>query len=369
MIRKIYIFLFGLFLLGCNGKSSKNESANTVRIQSHDFFGRDIDTCNTENEILSHGILSIDYWFDCDLPERFPYALLLANKYNQPEAMTYIYEQIYSGYNYPTIYKQIVDDSIANYISNISIDTIKCPRSENRFKCCKYSEMEFLTKLSLSGYFRKKQYYIPDSISFNFAFDNLKKSAEMRVDISAIIDMYYIYFAGYGVNVDRDVARYWFNKYMETLLKRNTLNEIKLKRIELKAAESQLVVRKNKNNKISGVTTEAFESIFPKKSISKIEEGNIEAYTELKKMVTNTNSNFEILLFSIIMANKYHYPPAYLDSYIYIWEVFNYNQKKELWDLSSFDLKTKSFALYHLKKSASLKNTQAIEILKRIKDK
>jgi len=351
MIRNIFIFLFGLFLFSCNGKSFKNESANTVRIQRHDFFGRDIDTCNTENEILSHGVLNINYWFECDLPERFPYALLLANKYNQPEAMTYIYEQIYSGYNYPTIYKQIVDDSIINYISNISIDTIKCPRGKNRFQCCKSYEMEFLNKLSLSNYFSKKQYYIPDSISFNLAFDNLRKSAEMRVDINEIIDMYYIYFAGYGVKVDRGLAHYWFKKYMETLLKKNTLSELKLKKNGLRTTNNQLVVHEGKSNRISGVEIEKFESIFPKKSIAKIEAGNIEAYTELKKMVKNNNSNFEILLFSIIMSNKYHYAPAYLDSYIYIyiWDVFNYNQKKELWDISSFDSKTKSFALYHLK--------------------
>ncbi len=364
-----YLFLLCIFLVACNSQSAKKKNSNNTEKENFDFISRNIDTCKIENEILSHGIINSDYWFENGLPEQFPYALLLGNKYDIADAKASIYGQIYSGYNYPSVYEQIVDDSISKLISDISFDTIKCPRGKNRFDCCMNIEMELLTNLSLSGYFKGKQYYIPDSISFNLALNSLKESAVKRVDIYYIINMYYIYFAGYGVKPDIKNAQYWFKNYITALSKRNTLSDIKRRKVETAAMDNQLIVHGSKAGKISGVKMENIESMFPKNIIREIKLGNIEIYNKLKKITSKSNSSFEILLFSVIMADKYQYKPAFYDVYIYLWKTFNYKKTKELWDLSGFDSQTRSFALYHLKKSASFGDEHAKEILAKIENK
>jgi hypothetical protein len=93
--------------------------------------------------------------------------------------------------------------------------------------------------------------------------------------------------------------------------------------------------------------------------------GDVKAYNRLKILYTKQlrASEREIIFYSLFMANKYHYAPAYFDVYTCLWQAFNGGKYAELWDMTHFDPKSKKMALYYLKQSAALGNKQAIYIL------
>ena len=96
-----------------------------------------------------------------------------------------------------------------------------------------------------------------------------------------------------------------------------------------------------------------------------ISKGDIRSYKRMKRWAPK-EFKLEVLWYAMTMANRYHYEPAYWDVYLYLWETFNYNQDRELWDVSSFTPIIKDYALYHLRKSASFGDKKSIMILSKI---
>lgn len=112
-----------------------------------------------------------------------------------------------------------------------------------------------------------------------------------------------------------------------------------------------------KNNSDSLITQDSICKSHASMNILKdkiISEGDTLAYLQLKLM----RNNDEFILYSMIMADNYHYPPAYYDVYLSLIRIYNGNFK-------IMDSQTKSLAISHLKKGAELKQAQCIsELLK-----
>ena len=98
-----------------------------------------------------------------------------------------------------------------------------------------------------------------------------------------------------------------------------------------------------------------------KKSI--YEKGDIKAYEAVKKLFAQKGESYEVLFYSMMMANRHHYKPAYFDVYICLWQAFNMGKRVEIWDMTRFDPKTREMALYYLELSAKNGNSRAKEIL------
>ncbi|MCK9311586.1 MAG: hypothetical protein M0P26_04820 [Bacteroidales bacterium] len=88
-------------------------------------------------------------------------------------------------------------------------------------------------------------------------------------------------------------------------------------------------------------------------------KGDTLAYEELSIRYFNVNySKGEFLFYSIIMANKYCYPPAFFNVYRCLTEIFEHNNK-----VGSIDEKTKELALKYLKEGANLNEYNALNTL------
>jgi hypothetical protein len=96
----------------------------------------------------------------------------------------------------------------------------------------------------------------------------------------------------------------------------------------------------------------------PKYIYNVVVNGDTEDYYNLYLFYTDRNS-YEILPFSIIMADKYHYAPAYEDAFTYIW----YNSGAELYSLKGLDPKSKATILKYLKLSYKAGSQNAINIV------
>lgn len=91
--------------------------------------------------------------------------------------------------------------------------------------------------------------------------------------------------------------------------------------------------------------------------------GDVNAYNRIKEFYKEKKVEREMIFFSIVMANKYNYGPACFDVYNCLWQAFNGGKEAEPWDMTRFDPKSREFALFYLKKGASLGNRFCKEIL------
>ena len=374
---KKYIIIICLALTtACNIKDNKNSSNINSALVSNNFIGRDIDTCKTEKLILQDGYIvdSGYFWFDAHYkPEQFPYTLLLANKYNNPFAQEAVSEFILQDFYHPSYSTIVFEDKLVLDLFKVSDSIVtqkhKSLKINNREKDSFFveianSQYNIIAELKTKGYFQKKRFTKPDSISFNLAISNLLNAAKEPTDYSDLLNLSMFYLTGYGVKSDLKNSKFWYNRYIDCWLREYSLNNIQERKITHNLSQAEA------NTGTTGITGSGLiqnqNSIFAKETIAKIKSGDTLIYNGLKKELLGCNSEFELLLFSTIMADRYNYKPAYYDVYNYLWLTFNYNQKRNLWDLSQFDMTTQKYALYHLKKSASFGNKQAISILSQI---
>jgi len=85
-------------------------------------------------------------------------------------------------------------------------------------------------------------------------------------------------------------------------------------------------------------------------------KGDTVAYDELATAFMNEKYPEEYLIYSIIMADKYNYSPAYFQVYYCLTSTFEHH-------VVPIDIKTKNLALKYLKKGVDLNESQAIRFL------
>lgn len=92
-----------------------------------------------------------------------------------------------------------------------------------------------------------------------------------------------------------------------------------------------------------------------------LSSGDVDSYDELKTYFLNREVEQESLFYSIVMALKYDYAPAYYDVYHAMTSVYSENPK-----LGKIDDKTKEEAMYFLRLGAQKGDEHAKQELKRI---
>jgi hypothetical protein len=142
----------------------------------------------------------------------------------------------------------------------------------------------------------------------------------------------------------------------DTYLDRYQLLKVTVIKSE-KAKESET----QDNTKVSICEAPISESVSDQKLICKY--GNVEAYNRVKNLYKSHDIEREIMFYSIVMANRYHYEPAYLDIYMCLWQAFNGGKKAEIWDMTRFDPKSRDFAVHYLQEAAKLGDNTAKTIL------
>jgi hypothetical protein len=96
----------------------------------------------------------------------------------------------------------------------------------------------------------------------------------------------------------------------------------------------------------------------PKYIYNVVVNGDTDDYFNLRLFYQDRNS-YELLPYTIIMADKYNYVPAYEDAFTYLW----YNSGTELYSLKGLDPKSKAMILKYLKLSYKAGNVNAINIV------
>ncbi|MTK53910.1 hypothetical protein [Paludibacter sp.] len=121
-----------------------------------------------------------------------------------------------------------------------------------------------------------------------------------------------------------------------------------------------------KKKQIVETTTCCVHSIESDALHKQITQGNIKAYELVKELYKQKGELYEVIFYSMMMANKYHYTQAYMDVYLCFWHAFNDDDKNAaIYDLSRFDPKSGQMAMFYLKEAAKRGNQQAKDILKK----
>ncbi len=102
----------------------------------------------------------------------------------------------------------------------------------------------------------------------------------------------------------------------------------------------------------------------PNRSITSIQndvlsKGDTNAYLELRTAYLDYSPE-EFLFWALIMANKYEYPPAYLDVYYTLLDAYCCDVSTG--NLDKMDRKTREIALNYLKAAAEKGNEQAKQV-------
>jgi hypothetical protein len=116
----------------------------------------------------------------------------------------------------------------------------------------------------------------------------------------------------------------------------------------------------NKNNSYSA-KEEIFSMNQAQRDVSEIKDevrkGNIESYKELQTIYLNYSSE-NFLFWALLMANKYKYPPAYLDAF----HVLVNSSVGNIENINMMDNETEKMALYFLEKACDKNVAGAKEI-------
>ena len=299
-------------LLSCEPKSNSSSEQNTFA-QIPDGNRNTIDY---QSKILCKGDTSVFNLSDgMMMEEQFPYALFLANKYNYAAANYIVYNQLFCAYQI-----RLISLSIPDTVNKELIACFKKYRKERAIDSqlkdfdSMFSTLDILIKLSESGYFNKLKYNKLDTLTGQLAFEYLQKSAE-EGDAIAEKDLATAYFIGYGVKRNMNKGIYFYKRY--------------IKHIRILSCTQDTIERQIQSNK-NGTNSSQIIPVTPHSLIRgdlsyNIKSGDIDAYNNLKK--SYTGNDFELLLYSMIMATKYKYTPAYFDVYLYLWKTFNFQQK------------------------------------------
>jgi hypothetical protein len=112
-------------------------------------------------------------------------------------------------------------------------------------------------------------------------------------------------------------------------------------------------------------TGDDFPYMFETKEVQKAIclHGDTIMYQRVKQLYRDYHIEREVFFYSFIMANRYHYVPAYYDVYMCLWQAFNGGKKAKLWDMTRFDPKSREMALRYLKMGAKRGNKDALRIL------
>ena len=93
---------------------------------------------------------------------------------------------------------------------------------------------------------------------------------------------------------------------------------------------------------------------------NKVLLGDTLAYINLKKIFDSYYEYpQEFFLYSIIMANDFHYPSAYFDVYQYLTGIYN-------GEFNKMDKDSKELAILHLRRGAKLNNKSCKKALERL---
>ncbi len=206
-----------------------------------------------------------------------------------------------------------------------------------------------------------------DKITANQLISRMKAAAEAGDGISNIY-LAEMYMDGNGVVKDESKAKELIIKATE-LGKRERIrrekNEIYIDRYGIKYKFIHDKIEKQvDNNSTSSITTcciQPFADSIDQRKICRL--GDIQAYKRMKELYKSKGVEREVIFYSIVMANRYNYPPAYFDIYMCLWKAFNGGKKADLWDMTRFDIKSKEFAMFYLKKAVVSGNQQAREII------
>lgn len=336
-------------LLSCESKSNRSSEQNTSTYSPSDYRN----TIDYQSKILCKGDTSAFNSFNgMMMEEQFPYALFLANKYNYAVANYAVYYQLCQAFEI-----QCVSSCMPDTIEKEFIASFKKYRKEKilnhnlKYFNSQSITLDILIKLNESGYFGKLKTN-NDILMLQMAFEHLRESAEQG-NAMAEKDLATAYFIGYGVKNNMNKGIYFYKRYID---------HIRIVSCTQDTIERQIQSNKNGTNSLQVIPVTP-HSLIRSDLSGKIKSGDIDAYNNLKK--SYIGNDFELLIYSMIMATKYKYTPAYFDVYLYLWKTFNFQQKNDLWNMTCFDIKTKKLAMYYLNKSAMSGNIQAANILKK----
>ncbi len=121
----------------------------------------------------------------------------------------------------------------------------------------------------------------------------------------------------------------------------------------------------NSDKSLLKESTGNFPYIFESEEVQKAIclHGDTIAYQKVKKLYRDYNIEREVFFYSFVMANRYHYLPAYYDVYVCLWQAFNGGKHAMLWDMTRFDPKSREMALHYLKMGAKRGNKDALRVL------
>ena len=201
-----------------------------------------------------------------------------------------------------------------------------------------------------------------DTISRKQVTEKLLDAAEAGVPF-ANLDLYEYYKKGIGMDKDEQMA--------DIVLKRVDTKRKKVFKPEnvYEYLGKQLVIRNTLPNKKKPINEQKLAYFccpeFGDKKLFKniCEQGDTNSYKIAKAFFRKEGVEREVIFFSIVMANKYNNARACYDVYYCLWMAFNGGKDAEQWDMTRFDPKSREFALFYLKRGASLRNKACEEIL------
>ena len=232
----------------------------------------------------------------------------------------------------------------------------------------KYSNhhSEYIYYQMFKGYFHYIDSYMNfellDTISKKQVTEKLLDAAEAGVPF-ANLDLYEYYKKGIGMDKDEQMA--------DIVLQRVDTRRKKVFKADniYEYLGKQVVIRNTLPNKKKPINKQKLASFccpeFGDKKLFKniCEQGDTNSYKIAKAFYRKEGVEREVIFFSIVMANKYNNARACYDVYNCLWMAFNGGKKAEQWDMTRFDPKSREFALFYLKRGASLGNKVCEDIL------
>lgn len=289
----------------------------------------------------------------------FSYSFFLSNKYNF-NTNYYIYNALLSGYKLESAPNDFYKLSpIVRIMNNIGA---KYSTEFSKDKDVIKMFVDSCNLLSKNGYFDSIKRFNMDSIFWESSLHYYDKALQYENNPFTTIDIWYFYIMGYvnfkkhDINTDNWILNndMYIPSFKEIDVNHDTINNTVCCE-ELMNSEKNFVnieIIDTLDVKRVWIVGEISElPIQDRILINKIKDGSKFCYELFKLRKRNLGLEHEMLLYALIMSNKYNYTSAYWDVYKYMWLIYNYKQDKKIDDMSNFDNYAKSLAEYHLKKA------------------
>lgn len=299
-----------------------------------------------------------------DLEGLFAYSFYLGNKYNY--SVNYnIYNALLSGYELGEAPYEFNEQHVIMRIKN-NIET-KTSIEINKDKVGIKLFVDSCLILSKNGYFNRIEKFKMDSISWEISLHYFDKALQYENNIFINSDIWYFYILGYVNFKKQNInTNNWIlvdNSYVPRFDSNKGINGKVINNNDC----CKRLINSNKNiEQIDSLGTIKIIGQIPELPIQdrvlidEIKKGSKLCYEIFKIRKYMQGQEYEMLLYALIMSNKYNYKSAYWDVYKYIWLIYNYKQDEELNDLANLDPYAKSLAEYYFNKALEFGDKRAL---------